>query len=269
MNPGRKQDSDERSGTLSDRDHWQGSSRRDSWESDRFYRDPQDSARMSDRYQNDRGFSGRGYNDQGPMSDDDRFRSRSSMNDRETSRGEDEWGSGMGMYGAYEHQARMHQAGRPQQSYSSSYDRGSRQDFQGRGYGGGSQDLGPSYGSYGQSDEDRYQSKSGGQFSGKGPKGFKRSDDRIKEEVCEMLTMDPSIDASDIEIEVKEGEVTLTGTVPERRMKHMAEDVIDGCFGVKDVHNQLRLKREEENRPESAMSKPGKSGGNKPTTPLQ
>ncbi len=80
-----------------------------------------------------------------------------------------------------------------------------------------------------------------GQFSGRGPKGFRRSDERIREEVCERLTDHPEIDASEIEVEAKSGEITLKGTVPERRMKRMAEDLIESISGVADVHNQLRV----------------------------
>lgn len=80
-------------------------------------------------------------------------------------------------------------------------------------------------------------------YHGRGPKGFKRSDERIKEEVCELLTRDHSIDAEDIDVEVKEGEVTLSGTVPDRRMKHMAEDCVERALGVKDVINNVRVKK--------------------------
>lgn len=59
-------------------------------------------------------------------------------------------------------------------------------------------------------------------FFGKGPKGYKRSDERIREDVCDHLSAG-WIDASDIEVSVSEGEVTLSGTVTERRMKHVAD----------------------------------------------
>ncbi len=75
---------------------------------------------------------------------------------------------------------------------------------------------------------------------GKGPKGYTRSDERIREHVCETLADDHNVDASDIEVTVKDGEVTLAGTVPDRRMKRMAEDVIYQLPGIQDVHNQLR-----------------------------
>ena len=79
-----------------------------------------------------------------------------------------------------------------------------------------------------------------GSYTGRGPKGYQRSDERIREDICERLTNHPEIDASEIEIQVKSGEVTLTGTVDRREAKRRAEDVAESVSGVKDVHNQLR-----------------------------
>jgi BON domain-containing protein len=76
---------------------------------------------------------------------------------------------------------------------------------------------------------------------GKGPKGYKRSDDRINEDVCDMLERDPDVDASEIEVVVVSGEVTLSGSVDDRWAKRRAEDVIADLPGVKDVHNRLRV----------------------------
>jgi osmotically-inducible protein OsmY len=78
---------------------------------------------------------------------------------------------------------------------------------------------------------------------GKGPKGYKRPDDRIHDEVCERLTNHPLIDASLIEVQVEDGEVTVSGEVLDRRMKHMTEDVIDEISGVREIHNKLRVRR--------------------------
>lgn len=80
-----------------------------------------------------------------------------------------------------------------------------------------------------------------GLFHGKGPRNWVRSDTRIHDEVCELLAHHPDIDASEIDVVVKDGEVTLTGTVPDRRMKRLADDVVDGIMGLHDVHNQLRV----------------------------
>src|SRR5437762_9110510 len=76
---------------------------------------------------------------------------------------------------------------------------------------------------------------------GKGPKGYRRSDERIFEDVCDLLERDPEIDASDITVQVSGGEVTLQGSLNERWTKRRAEDLIDGVAGVKDVHNRLRV----------------------------
>jgi osmotically-inducible protein OsmY len=76
---------------------------------------------------------------------------------------------------------------------------------------------------------------------GKGPKGYTRGDERIREDICECLSDDPHIDASEISVEVKDGVVTLEGTVQERAQKHRVEDIADRCSGVKDVHNGLRV----------------------------
>lgn len=78
-------------------------------------------------------------------------------------------------------------------------------------------------------------------FFGKGPKGWKRSDERIKEEVSEALYRDYHVDASEIEIEVKEGVVTLSGTVENREAKRSAEECIENLSGVQDVHNRIRI----------------------------
>ena len=78
--------------------------------------------------------------------------------------------------------------------------------------------------------------------AGKGPKGWQRSDDRLREDVNEALARHPGIDASDIEVRVQGGEVTLTGTVNDRQTKRQAEEVAERVFGAKDVQNQIRVK---------------------------
>jgi hypothetical protein len=74
-----------------------------------------------------------------------------------------------------------------------------------------------------------------------GPKNFQRLDHRIYEDVCERLTDDDRIDASEIQVSVANGEVTLTGRVRSRQAKRRATDVVDNVFGVKDVHNSIRI----------------------------
>lgn len=80
-------------------------------------------------------------------------------------------------------------------------------------------------------------------YRGRGPKGYARADARIQEDVCERLTDDERVDAGDIVVATKNGVVTLDGTVPQRWMKHRAEDVVESCGGVKDVVNRLSVRR--------------------------
>ncbi len=63
----------------------------------------------------------------------------------------------------------------------------------------------------------------------------------MADEIAHRLAYNGNLDASSIEVSVKDGEVTLTGTVSHRYAKHTAEDEAERVFGVKDVHNQLRV----------------------------
>ena len=78
-------------------------------------------------------------------------------------------------------------------------------------------------------------------FRGRGPRSYRRSDERIREEACEWLTDDDRIDATDIEVTVAQCEVTLTGTVESREQRRMAEDLVQRVSGVRDVINSLRV----------------------------
>ena len=76
-------------------------------------------------------------------------------------------------------------------------------------------------------------------FRGYGPKGFKLNDDFILHQVIEVLLRDPHIDVSEINIQVHSGVVTLSGRVDSRKTKKIAELVVEGMPGVKDVMNFL------------------------------
>jgi osmotically-inducible protein OsmY len=80
---------------------------------------------------------------------------------------------------------------------------------------------------------------------GRGPRGYQRSDERIREDVCERLTDDAHIDASEIDVSVSNGEVTLTGTLRSRNAKRRTTDVVEQVSGVKDVHNLIRVSDEQ------------------------
>jgi hypothetical protein len=88
---------------------------------------------------------------------------------------------------------------------------------------------------------ERYQRLTG--HAGKGPKGYVRSDERIREDVCDRLSDDDEVDASEVSVSVKEGEVVLEGTVADRYSKHRAEDIAESVSGVRDVSNHLRTRK--------------------------
>jgi osmotically-inducible protein OsmY len=77
------------------------------------------------------------------------------------------------------------------------------------------------------------------------------------------MAQDSELDASDIEVKVHNGIVTLTGTVSERQFKRMAEDIAEGCSGVNDVRNEIRAGRDSETTAEKGKS--GNAGAAKNT----
>lgn len=83
---------------------------------------------------------------------------------------------------------------------------------------------------------------------GKGPKNWKRNDDRIREDVCEALYQDYFVDASEIEVDAKDGCVSLTGRVETREEKREAERCIEWIPGIIDIINEIRVTRPEVRR---------------------
>lgn len=184
------------------------------------------------------------------------------------------WGSGGsdGEYGDYGQQrsgARGQSGGGPRRMPSGRYGSdagrgGYGHNGDGQGYAGGY--SGGGYSGYGGAQRQSGRSGMGGTdgegyggHSGKGPSAYRRSDERITEDLNEILMHDDDIDATHIRVEVKDGEVTLEGMVQERWMKHRAEDLADRCPGVNDVDNRIRVKRSGSDDDESgAASQRGK-----------
>ncbi|MGH8175809.1 MAG: BON domain-containing protein [Steroidobacter sp.] len=161
-----------------------------------------------------------------------------------------------------------------QSGYGRDYGRSDRQSSGSRSYGGQSSGSGGDYRQNWIGGESQQPQRSS--FRGRGPKGYERSDERLKELICERLTDDPRIDASEVSIEVNQKVVKLTGTVDDRRTKYEIEDLIEHC-GVQDIDNQLRVQSsssglrsgESESgamRAAGAKGLEGKSGGSAPST---
>lgn len=167
-----------------------------------------------------------------------------------------QYGSGLG--GDY----RTGSTGRNSSSFgdgTSQFDRGD----QWRGGGSGAYTGGGSQPSYSWTQSDSLGSNMGRSEThfGKGPKGYQRSDERIREEISDQLTFDHQIDASELTVEVKDGEVTLSGSVRDREQKRRAEDLAERVMGVHDVTNNLRVtKSSEMNQGSGGWGSQGMSG---------
>jgi hypothetical protein len=83
-----------------------------------------------------------------------------------------------------------------------------------------------------------------GPYTGRGPKGYKRSDQQIVEEACQRLERDGEIDASEIEVSAEDGIIRLRGTVHDRRTKRRAEECVESIYGARDIMNELRVSHE-------------------------
>lgn len=80
-----------------------------------------------------------------------------------------------------------------------------------------------------------------GPFSGVGPRGYRRSDERILDEVADRLAHNGEVDARDVRLKVDGGEVRLEGWVESRPLKFLVEDLAASVRGVIDVDNRLRV----------------------------
>jgi hypothetical protein len=153
-----------------------------------------------------------------------------------------------------------------QRNYGREYNQGGQREYrrdEDRGY----VQQGQSYESRGTPDYGRQYGQGGytgggqnedwrvpGPFTGRGPRGYQRSDERIREEVSDRLAQHGRIDASDMDVQVQNGEVTLSGNANSRDEKRMAEDVAASVPGVSDVNNQIKVKQGFLNQIKDALS---------------
>src|SRR5262245_13881630 len=78
----------------------------------------------------------------------------------------------------------------------------------------------------------------------RGPQGYRRSDDRIRDDIYDRLMDLDDVETVNVTVLVTDGEVTLEGDVDDRRSKYVIEDIADSVLGVQDVNNRLRVQRE-------------------------
>jgi len=151
--------------------------------------------------------------------------------------------SGYNPYGSSRHDSgqsfgtNYSSSGSQRQGYSGGFGQNSGQgssEYYGQSYGRNSGNTNQGQSRWGS--ESSFESK-----AGRGPKGYRRSDERIKEEICDLLTSHHEVDPSEVEIKVSNCEVTLTGSVYSRNDKRVIEDLASQVQGVTDVTNQLRV----------------------------
>ncbi|HKH59572.1 MAG TPA: BON domain-containing protein [Flavitalea sp.] len=169
------------------------------------------------------------------------------------------YGSQYGTSGSYE--------GRSDRGYGAGYGSSGNRGYGGQNYGN------QNYGSSGQDrnrdwwdrtkdevsawfgDEDaerrRRVDRIQGPYKGKGPKDYQRSEDRIREDVCDRLSDDDNVDASNIQVQIQSNEVILTGTVASREQKRRAEDVVESISGVRNVENRIRVEQSSDSTSET------------------
>lgn len=74
------------------------------------------------------------------------------------------------------------------------------------------------------------------------------SDQRLMSEVHECLARELQSSASNIEVSVSSGIVTLTGSVDSTKLRERAERSVQECDGIEQVFNRLEVRNKDENR---------------------
>jgi hypothetical protein len=129
------------------------------------------------------------------------------------------------------------------QNYVQDYGRGNEQDYRNL-YGRNSSQ---GYGRNSDYDRSPYWmtgNQTPGRYSGVGPRGYRRSDERITEDINDRLTWHGHVDATEIQVDVKDGIATLTGNVNSRQEKRIAEYIAESIPGVSDVQNNLKINKQ-------------------------
>lgn len=69
-----------------------------------------------------------------------------------------------------------------------------------------------------------------------------RSDDQIYDLVRQKLANDPDVKGGSLEVDVKDGVVTIRGVVEKEKQRQKAERLARKIKGVKSVNNELKIK---------------------------
>ena len=188
-----------------------------------------------DFYADERGSAGPGWAEDFNRADRSLESYRGQNRDDYRDRGR--WGGGEAGYGAAGGTMRN-------RSYETDYsqDRGGHRGGQERGFWDRAADKVAEWFGGDDSQGSPYETRQS--HRGKGPKNYRRSDDRVREDVSDKLSDDHWLDASEIEVTATSGEVTLTGTVKSRDDKRRAEQLAEQVSGVDNVQNNLRVQQQ-------------------------
>lgn len=84
-----------------------------------------------------------------------------------------------------------------------------------------------------------------GTESGEGARGNRRSDADIKDEIHRLMDWQKTIDPTGIQVEVKDGVVTLSGKVNSQYEKQVAQNITENVLGIRQVSNLLKIQGED------------------------
>ena len=85
------------------------------------------------------------------------------------------------------------------------------------------------------------------------PKGYTRSDERIREDICDRLS-EADVECEEVTVTVRSGEVTLAGRAPSGDARREIEQIAENVSGVQDVTNQIRTRPDESGKEETDES---------------
>jgi hypothetical protein len=80
-----------------------------------------------------------------------------------------------------------------------------------------------------------------GPFAGVPPRGYARTDTRVLEDVCDLLTVHGELDVRQVDVHCRNGVIRIEGHVPDERTRRLVEDVAREVLGVTGVENHLEL----------------------------
>ncbi len=75
------------------------------------------------------------------------------------------------------------------------------------------------------------------------PRGAQRSDGQIKHEIETLLREHEQVDTRDIQVDVRDGIVTLSGSVSGPSQIRAAAGIAENVFGILEVKNQLTIRK--------------------------